>query len=181
MYQRKSNEAFDDSPVAILYQRHAQTLLHYIHRYIASKEDADDLVLEVFLAVLDNQIWVTWSDEEQLAWLRRIAHNKVVDHLRRTTRRPAIALDEALDTLFEDERRSPEQIALRNEDHGQLREHLVKLSELQQEIVRLRFGYDLRTKEIAQMLNKSDSVVRVLLSRALNYLRNIYDQKDGAN
>jgi RNA polymerase sigma-70 factor (ECF subfamily) len=180
MYQRKSEGAFDDSPMAVLYQRHAHSILHYIHRYITSQEDADDLVLEVFLAALGNQVWINWNDEEQFAWLRSIAHHKAVDHLRRVARRPVMALESALDMLFEDDFRSPEQVALRNEDYAQLREHLVKLSDLQQEIVRLRFAYDLRTKEIAQMLNKSDNVVRVLLSRALNYLRTVYNQKEGS-
>jgi RNA polymerase sigma factor (sigma-70 family) len=180
MYQRKSEGAFDDSPMAVLYQRHARGVLHYVHRYLTSQEDADDLVLEVFLAALDNQVWISWSDEEQFAWLRSIAHNKAVDHLRRVARRPVMVLEDALDMLFDDELRSPEQIVLRNEDYAQLRAHLLKLSNLQQEIVRLRFAYDLRTKEIAQMLHKSDNVVRVLLSRALNYLRSVYDQKEGA-
>ncbi|GLV60300.1 hypothetical protein KDH_71200 [Dictyobacter sp. S3.2.2.5] len=178
MYQQQSAEkTLDDSPVATLYQRHAHTILHYIHRYIVSKEDADDLVLEVFVAALDNQVWIHWSDEEQLAWLRRVAYHKVVDHLRWVARRPSVGLDDALDTLYEDECSSPEQMALRNEDRNRLREHLVKLSELQQEIVRLRFGHDLRTKEIAQIVNTSDNVVRVLLSRALNLLRGIYKQE----
>ncbi len=181
MYQHKGDGALDNSPVAVLYQRHAHTILHYIHRYVASKEDADDLVLEVFLAALDNQVWIGWSDEEQVAWLRRIARNKAIDHVRRIARRPAVELDDTLlDQLFEDEYRSPEQVALRNEDHVQLRAHLVKLSELQQEIVRLRFAHDLRTKEIAQIVNTSDNVVRVLLSRALNILRGIYKQQERA-
>jgi RNA polymerase sigma factor (sigma-70 family) len=178
MYQQQREAAaIDDSPVAVLYQRHAHTILHYIHRYISVKEDADDLVLEVFLAALENQVWASWGDEERLAWLRRIAHNKVVDHLRRMSRRPAVVLDDAIDQLFADEYDSPEQVALRHEDHVQLRAHLVKLTELQQEIVRLRFAYDMRTKEIAQIVNTSDSVVRVLLSRSLNFLRSIYKQE----
>jgi RNA polymerase sigma factor (sigma-70 family) len=177
LYQRQCTEALDDSPIAVLYQRHAHSLLHYVHKYVTSKEDADDLVLEVFLAALDNQIWMHWSEEQQVAWLRRIAHNKAIDHLRRVARRPSVLLEDALDQLFEDECLSPEQIALRHEDHMQLRAHLNKLTELQQEIVRLRFAYDLRTKEIAQRVNTSDNVVRVLLARALNLLRHAYQQE----
>jgi RNA polymerase sigma-70 factor (ECF subfamily) len=179
MYQRQSEGAFDDSPVAVLYQRYAQFILHYIHRYVASREDADDLVLEVFIAMLDNQVWIEWSDEKQLAWLRGIAHNKAVDHLRHTARRPSIVLDDALDILYEDENRAPEQVALRHEDSVQLRMHLAKLSTLQQEILQLRFAYDMRTKEIAQVLNRSDDVIRVLLSRSLNLLRRLYNRQEG--
>jgi RNA polymerase sigma-70 factor (ECF subfamily) len=59
-----------------------------------------------------------------------------------------------------------------------LRVHLSHLTELQQDIVRLRFGHGLRSKEIAQILNTSDSSVRTLLSRALNLLRNMYLQQE---
>ncbi len=178
MYQEQREEGVDDSPVAVLYQRHAHTILRYVNRYVPLKEDADDLVLEVFLVALGSKVWINWAEEEQLAWLRRIAHNKMVDHLRRISRRPSVVLDDALDLLLEDEYRSPEQTALRNEDHVQLRAHLDKLSPLQQEIVRLRFAYDLRTKEIAQLVHTSDSVVRVMLSRALNSLRRVYQQQE---
>ncbi|GAC1361578.1 MAG: ECF family RNA polymerase sigma factor SbrI [Ktedonobacteraceae bacterium] len=180
MYQEQREEGVDESPGAVLYQRHAHTILRYVSRYVSLKEDADDLVLEVFMVALGNKIWVNWSESEQLAWLRRIAHNKMVDHLRRISHRPSVILDDALDLLLEDEYRSPEQTALRNEDHVQLRAHLNQLSALQQEIVRLRFAYDLRTKEIAQIVNTSDNVVRVMLSRALNSLRRVYNRQEGA-
>ncbi len=179
MYQEQREAGVDNSPVAVLYQRHAHTILRYVHRYIPLKEDADDLVLEVFLVALGSNVWINWREEEQLAWLRRIAHNKMVDHVRRVSRHTSVVLDDALDLLLEDEYRSPEQTALRNEDHVQLRAHLDTLSSLQQEIVRLRFAYDLRTKEIAQIVNTSDGVVRVMLSRALNTLRRVYQQQEG--
>ncbi len=128
MYQKQREEGVDDSPVAVLYQRHAHTILRYVNRHIHLKEDADDLVLEVFMVALSNKAWVSWDEQEQLAWLRRIAHNKMVDHLRRISRRPSVVLDDALDLLIEDEYRSPEQTALRNEDHVQLHAHLNNLS-----------------------------------------------------
>jgi len=179
MHHIHNKASFDDSPVALLYDRYAQTILHSVSRYTSSKEDADDLVLEVFLAIMENQVWMTWKEEEQVAWLRRIAHNKAVDHCRRTTRHPSVALESADHTLYDNDERMPEHIALRNEDHAILRTYLSNLSELQQEIVRLRFGHNLRSKEIAQRLNKSDTLVRVLLSRALNLLRSMYQKQEG--
>ncbi|MFL5626403.1 MAG: RNA polymerase sigma factor [Ktedonobacteraceae bacterium] len=124
MYPIQKQVSFDASPVAILYDRYAHIILNYVSRYTASREDADDLVLDVFLAALENQVWITWSDGEQLAWLRRIAHNKAVDNYRRATRHPAIALDNATHMLYEDDDCAPERIILRNEDHALLRAHL---------------------------------------------------------
>ena len=73
----------------------------------------------------------------------------------------------------------PEQVALRNEDYALLRVHLSNLSELQQQIVLLRFREGLCSKEIALRLNKNDNVIRVTLSRALNVLRRMYLQLEG--
>jgi RNA polymerase sigma factor (sigma-70 family) len=160
--------------------RYAHIILNYIARYISSREDVDDMVLDVFLAALENQVWLTWSDGEQLAWLRRIAYNKAVDYYRRHSRHPSIALEHIAMTLYEDDEQMPESVALRNEAYAVLRAHLSHLSELQQEIVRLRFGEGLRLKEVALRLNKSDSVIRVTLSRTLNLLRRVYLQQEGA-
>ena len=171
--------AVDASPTALLYDLHAHRILTYVSRFALSEPDADDLVLEVFLAAMEKPVWTTWSEGEQLAWLRRIAHNKAVDHYRQSTRHPSISLDHVASLLYEEERYAPEAIAVRHEDATQLRTHLSHLSELQQEIIRLRFGYDLRSKEIARRLNTSDNVVRVLLSRALEYLRRVYQHQKG--
>jgi RNA polymerase sigma-70 factor, ECF subfamily len=170
----------DASPIALLYDRYAHRILTYVSRFALSECDADDLVLEVFLAAMEKPVWTTWSEGEQLAWLRSIAHNKAIDHYRRTTHHPSISLDHVASLLYEEERFAPEAMALRHEDATQLRAHLSRLSELQQEIICLRFGHDLRSKEIAQRLNTSDNVIRVLLSRALEHLRRIYQHQKGA-
>lgn len=173
MRQTKTEMLSDNSSITALYDRNAYILLNYVSRYISSKEDVNDIVLDVFISAMENQVWMAWSDGEQLAWLRRISYNKVVDYYRRLSRHPLVGL-EAATSLYEDDEYSPEHILLRNEDYNILHVHLSNLSELQQEIVRLRFGHGLRLKEIARRLNKSEGVIRVTLSRALNLLRRKY-------
>ncbi|WP_126554995.1 RNA polymerase sigma factor [Dictyobacter kobayashii] len=181
MHQIDNKSSFDASPVALLYDRYAYIILRIVSRFAQSQEDAHDLVLDVFIAAMEKPVWLNWPEAEQLAWLRRIAHNKGVDHYRHRVNHPAQSIDDEQFTpfLYEDDGRMPEHVVLRNEEHALLRENISKLSELQQEIVRLRFGHGLRSKEIAQRLNKSDNLVRVLLSRALNYLRGMYQQQEG--
>jgi RNA polymerase sigma factor (sigma-70 family) len=179
MYQQPTRAEPEISSIAALYDRNAHIILNYISRYISSREDVDDMVLDVFLAALEKQVWITWSDGEQLAWLRRIAYNKAVDYYRRTNRHPSVALEHIASTLYDDDEFMPESVALRNEDYALLHAHLSNLSELQQDIVRLRFGEGLPVKEIASRLNKSDGVIRVTLSRTLNLLRRVYLQQNG--
>jgi RNA polymerase sigma-70 factor (ECF subfamily) len=59
-----------------------------------------------------------------------------------------------------------------------LRDRLTRLPELQQQILRLRFADGLRTREIAERLEKSDGAIRSLLLRSLHLLRHLYTHEE---
>lgn len=173
MHQRQG-QALGSSPIEALYHRHAHNIVRYIHRYIFSREEVDDLVVEVFLAAIESQTLLKLGAEEQLAWLQRVARNKVIDYQRRVVKRPAVALEEALDSPFDIDHLTPERAVVDREELELLRKNLSTLPELQQQVLQLRFGDGLRTKEIASRLHKSDGAIRSLLVRSLNLLRNLY-------
>lgn len=180
MYQRQ-RQALDGSLIEDLYQRHAQHVLRYINRYIFSKEDVDDLLVEVFLAAIENAKLLRLAEEEQIAWLQRVAHNKVIDHQRRAIKRSMVALEELQDSPFVTDHLTPEKAAVDREEIDLLMARLSALPELQQQVLRLRFEEGLRTKEIASKLHRSDGAVRSLLLRSLNLLRNLYNLQGGAD
>ena len=76
--------------------------------------------------------------------------------------------------LLTDEDQSPEYLALRNEEDMLLRERLSQLPVHYQIVLQLRFVNGLRSAEIASRLQKSEGAIRMMLSRALNTLREIY-------
>lgn len=164
----------DDAPVARLYQQHALTIMTYVRRHVPSREDAEDIVLEVFLAALERDGLPHIDEQEQLAWLRSVAHHKFVDYHRRSAHRPSVPLEDVDEMFFLDERHSPEQQAVRNEEDALLHERLTRLPEQYQRVLQLRFANGLRCTEIARHLKKSDGAIRMLLARALNILRDIY-------
>lgn len=174
MYQKQHQALDNGSLLEHLYRKHARDVLRYVQQYIFSREDADDLLIEVFLAVLENEHVLNLSEGNQIAWLLRVARNKIVDYQRRAIRHPVIALDEALDSPFEIDYLTPEQVALDQEALDVLRGRLALLPELQQQVLRLRFADGLRTREIAERLEKSDGAIRALLLRTLNLLRQLY-------
>lgn len=165
---------YDDSPIARLYQQHAFSIMTYVRRHVSSREDAEDIVLEVFVAALEQDGLVHIDEREQLAWLRGVAHHKLVDYHRRNAHRTSVPLEHADEILFTDERHDPEQQAMRNEEDALLHIRLTQLPEHYQTILQLRFANGLRCTEIARRLNKSDGAIRMLLARALNILRDIY-------
>jgi RNA polymerase sigma-70 factor (ECF subfamily) len=178
MQQQAEQGLHDD---AALYDHYAHVIFAYIRLHLSSREDAEDLTLEVFLAALERDNLSALAEGEKLAWLRRVAHNKLIDRYRRLTHRPIVALDEVADTLYDDQEMVPEQIALRNEEYTHLRATLRRLPILQQQLLRLRYGDGLRFAEIAVILNKREGALRKLLSRTLACLRSTYDQQPGGD
>src|SRR2546429_473145 len=146
----------DESSIAILYKMHALSIMTYVRRQVVLREDAEDIVLEVFLAALEEKKLSQLEQQQQLAWLRSVANHKCIDYQRRAMRRRAVPLDEADETLFTDERHSPEQLVLRNEEDALLRKRLQQLPDHYQTVLQLRFAAGLHSAEIAQHLNKSD-------------------------
>jgi RNA polymerase sigma-70 factor (ECF subfamily) len=179
MQHRTGLPGINETALAELYQRHIITLLSYTRRYLATREDAEDVLIEVFLAANEYSPLLAFSEDEQLAWLRRVARNKCVDLLRRQQRHPTLSLESVSATLYEPDEESPERVVLCAEEHSLLRNHLAALPAQQQTILYLKFGQRLSGVEIARQLNKSESSVSMLLSRALNRLRHRYGSKEG--
>lgn len=174
-----STQDEDNHRQTILYERYGQVIFGYLRLHVRSLEDAEDLLLDVFLAALEHDNLAALSQGEQLAWLRRVAHNKLLNVYRRVSRSPHVALDSIMDMIFDEE--NPEQLTLQQEEHGQLQAALQKLPVLQQHILQLRYGDGLRCAEIALLLNKREGAVRKLLSRSIIFLRQTYQQTEGEN
>lgn len=167
-----------DGPTAErLYQRHAPGIFTYLRLHTPVREEAEDLLVETFLAALENERFIVLSEEEQRLWLWRVARNKVVDYYRAATKRNrAVALEAVADELFLDEEQAPEILAERSEEYLRLRKHIGGLPRLQQQILQLRFVDGLRCHEIARRVGKREGAVRMLLSRTLTLLRSIYEK-----
>lgn len=163
--------------IALLYRQYAPGILAYVRNHLTSQEDAEDLVVEVFMAAMESATFAPLSEKAKQLWLWRVTRNKVIDAYRRSSRRQHVNIDDAAEYLTEDEIFGPEHAALRQEDYMDLYTHLQSLPAHQQEILRLRFGQDLSCREIAAVLKKQENVVRVTLSRSLNLLRTIYQRR----
>lgn len=168
----------DDSPCAQLYRYYAPGILAYLRRHVPTQEDAEDLLLDVFLAALEYEPRLAGlAEDEQRAWLATVARNKMIDHHRWASRRRFFSLEKAESTL-DGEEKMPEEVVVRDEELDRLRSYLQQLSATQQEVLQLRFTAGLRCAEIASTLHKREGAIRTMLSRALNTLRGFYEQKD---
>lgn len=160
-----------------LFEQHAEKLLIYLRQHAPSREDAEDILVDTFMAALAEAKFAHLPASGQVAWLWRVARNKVVDTFRKTTLRRSVSLEQGDETLSEEEARDPEQVALRRDEEREIHDLLQTLPKLQREVLRLRFGYDLHCGEIAAILGKREDAVRTMLSRTMNTLRQLYAQR----
>jgi RNA polymerase sigma-70 factor (ECF subfamily) len=138
-------------------------LARFVRRRVASREDADDVLQDIFLRVHQNLPRL--RDSERLAgWLYRIARNAVVDY-RRRRRRMTVPVDEV--SLAADE---PED-GVTAEVACWLTGFLAELPETYRAALRLAEYEDLSHVEIARRLGLSVSGAKSRVRRGRALLR----------
>lgn len=160
-----------------LYDRLAYPVSKYILRYLPNKQDAEDLLVEVFLVAFNNKELSSFSAERQLAWLLRVARNKLTDRRRHMALLSMVPID--LGQEIEDSMPTPEQYVQQQERYELLCCALKQLTAQQRELLSLRYTSNMNYGEIAKVLGKSEEALRKMGSRTLRQLRGIYQQIEG--
>jgi RNA polymerase sigma factor (sigma-70 family) len=171
--------AGDEQAFTELYERHSRGIFRYVYHRMGNAQDAEDVVQQVFLNAWLKIGGFRLSGHPFSSWLLTIARNLLITRYRR--RRPVRSLDEPLyqATLFDDRAEAdPLGMLEVQRQHDTLRAAISTLPPLQQQIILLRFVQDLRHREVAQSVNKSEAAVRVLQLRALRKLRRVLDGAD---
>lgn len=158
-----------------IYESHFARVVRYIGIRIGDFSEAEDLTSEVFIRALRSLDSYRETGAPMEAWVFRIAHNMVVDHLRRKDRRPIPAeLDEAHSVPSSED---PERDAERREEAQRLHDAMRHLTEAQKQVLSLRFGGEMSSEEVAQVLGKKAGAVRTMQNAAIQKLRNILDKQ----
>jgi RNA polymerase sigma factor (sigma-70 family) len=121
LMQQQEPVMLTDLSCDALYQRYASGIFAYFYKQTASRDDAEDLLLDVFLAAMERNNLTDLKEAEQKAWLWSVARNKVADYYRRQARHPGVKLHQVEETLYIDEAQEPEQVTLRREEYANLR------------------------------------------------------------
>ena len=159
-----------------LYDRFVDRVYRYLYFRTGNRAEAEDLTEEVFLRAWQAIDHFRWQGRPFLAWLYRLAHNVLVDHVRR--RRPTSSLD-ARDGPTEPAcHRSATELD-RRLDADVLARAVALLTPDQQQVIVLRFVDDFDTDEIARALDKREDTIRGLQMRALRSLRRLLRERAG--
>ncbi len=147
-----------------LYHRHKNTVAGYARAMTGSSEEAENIVQEVFLAVIRRA--ESLRPEGNFRAYLLIRARGLALNLRR---RPRPVLGEAIEIVSK--ARGPEAVATQREEVERLRRALAELPEEQRDIVSLRTHGQMTVKEIAQMLGKPEGTVKSRYRYALAKLR----------
>jgi RNA polymerase sigma-70 factor (ECF subfamily) len=166
--QQRDQEAF-----ARLYEGYFDKIYRYIVIKIGHQEEAEDMTQQVFLNALQSISSFKWQGVPFSAWLYRIAHNQIVDYLRKKGKRPAAVSmdDDPIDVKDTKKHADPQEIAEYNMDIEQVLEATKQLTEAQREVISLRFSSDLSTAEVAKIMGKSQGAIKALQHSAILALR----------
>lgn len=158
----------DFSPI---YDTYFQRIYRYVRSRVRTDEEAEDVTADVFLRAFRGIQGARRPTLE--AWLFRIAHNQLANYYRARDRAARWMTGAAMSSGRNgvDE---TQQVDLRET----IWSYVTDLTRDQRDIVYLRFAGDLKLREIAGVLGKSEAAVKMLLLRALQSLRKRVSQEE---
>jgi RNA polymerase sigma-70 factor (ECF subfamily) len=150
-----------------LFQAHAEPLFAFLVYRTGDRQLAEDLVADTFERVLRTRTRFDPRRGSERNWVYAIAVNLVRDQARRQS-----VETRALERVGAHEPRPPHDGALGAvDDRDELGRALLTLSDDEREAIALRFGADLKLREVARVLGESDSAIEKRISRGLEKLR----------
>jgi RNA polymerase sigma-70 factor (ECF subfamily) len=158
----------DRAAFAVLYRRYLDRVYGYAFYQLGDHHDAEDATERTFLAAL--RALHTFRDEGSTfrAWLFRIAHNTIANARRSRFRGRTEPLPEGLQRAAPNA--DPAGLVVEAEERRRVLRAVAELPDDRRQVVLLRFVDGLSSREIGQVMDRSEGAARVLLHRALRDL-----------
>lgn len=169
-YANGDNMAFDT-----LLGRYEKPLFSYILTIVKDEDLANDIFQETFVKAITVIREGRYEDNGRFgAWLNRVAHNKIIDHYRRTKTENTVSndADDELD-LFSSgalTQESIEDTIVGDQLTRDLRRLVSELPDVQRQVLMMRIYRDMSFKEIAEETGVS---INTALGRMRYALRNM--------
>jgi RNA polymerase sigma-70 factor (ECF subfamily) len=160
----------DKDAIHFLYVRFAPELRRFVWTLIGDAHESQDIVQDVFAKLIKVIGKYEERDVPFDAWIKRVARNAAIDHMRGQRSIPTEEL-----RLTE-----PENSGARVEKGRTLREALGELPTDQRKVVTLRYVLGLSPGEIARELGKTESSVHGLHNRGRSVLESTLREYDSA-
>jgi RNA polymerase sigma-70 factor (ECF subfamily) len=179
----------DSSALAEFMRLREASLLAFVDRRLGNelrgKMEAQDVLQELAVKALRELNQTDLSARDPFGWLCQLAEQCIIDGHRRISAEKRAAgreisgnmrigdASQELIALLSASLTSPTQAVVRNERQARLEEALASFPAEQRDLLRLRYGEGLTTKDVAQRVGKSEVATRVLLSRLVHRLQDL--------
>lgn len=173
----KKAQLGDRAAFSELYDLYYQKIFGYIARRVGVVQIAADITSETFLKMLKKIRTFSFQDIPFSAWLYRVATHEIANYYRQ---KKAYSLDRMKEetgfeindkTNLEEEFAEAQEELLKEKVFAEIVGKLKLLPLHYQEVISLRFFEKKKTREIADILDKSEGTVKSLLSRGVEKLK----------
>jgi RNA polymerase sigma-70 factor, ECF subfamily len=172
----KAIAAKDEAALGRLYDRYRVILFGLLMRILNNREEAEDVLQEVFL-----QVWRKAADFDQtrgrpFTWLVTLARSRGIDRLRMLAARERLAEAGARQTSEEISDAASD--AFKSEQRGLMTDALAQLPDEQKQPIMLAYFDGLTQSEIATRLGAPLGTVKTRMRTGLMKLRELLAGKD---
>lgn len=161
---------YNTTSYEILVKQYRHIIFAYCLRMTSNPDDADEITQDVFVKVFQH-ITSFAGRSSFKTWLFSIAHNQCMTHFGKAKRwrenNDSYAAEQSLDT---------QEQTIGVDENQLITQVLMKMSDLEREILTLRHVNDFSFQEAADTLAISLSAAKMRYSRASNHFREIYQQ-----
>ncbi len=155
--------ALDQDALAEVHNKYYTSIYRYIAFRVNDSQTAEDLTSEVFLRLLSAVRDKSAPQKTLRGWLYGVASHVLKEHYRKKKRDSFTILHEDIPSA---EQSLDQQIAdiMQNEN---LQALMKSLTDDQQNVLALRFGFGMPIQEVAHTMGKSEGSVKMLQARAI--------------
>ncbi|HEX7586072.1 MAG TPA: RNA polymerase sigma factor [Patescibacteria group bacterium] len=157
-------------------RRYEKKLFSYIYRLVGNKEEAEDILQNVFVKTYRNI--KTFDIERKFSsWIYRIAHNEAINFLKKRNKKKFVSWEDIVASKDKMEtksnERSPIDIWIRKESAMEVNQAMDRLPEKYRKVLMLKYFSEKSYEEISKTIGSPVNTVGTLISRAKKKLMTV--------
>jgi RNA polymerase sigma-70 factor (ECF subfamily) len=164
---RKKKKEFEK-----IYEQNVDKIFRFAYLKVSSKDEAEDITSVVFTRFWEKIEKQEKHEDKEIknpkAFLYTIARNMIIDHYRGRREEKDVDIEKV---IIKDERINIEEEASVKHDIEQIKKAIDNINEDYQDVIIWYYINELTIPEIAELLNKPEANIRVLIHRAIESLK----------
>lgn len=165
-------KAGDDNAFYELFRRYEKPLISYLFGMTGRLEESKDVCQETFLKLIKKPPKFFFGGCLK-SWLFRSARNRMIDELRRESRKqPLSEFTEEIDSLSD-----PHETLLISEDFAELKAVMEQVEDKFREVLVLYYFSEMTYKEIAKVMGIPLGTALWRMKKAISQMQDIYENK----